>query len=498
MNDVTSALVIIAIFVLGSFAVGMMPGLRSKLSYEQWAVGGRNFGRWLNWFILAGEIYTAFTFLGASGWAYSKGAPVFYIAGYGGLAYMVGYYILPAIAPVGRRYGLMTQADLVEHIYDSRVLGILVAIISVCFLLPYMELQLSGLGLIIEACSYGALNRVWAMIIAFALVATFVSVSGLKGVASTAVIKDSIMIVAVVGFGVYLPIHYFGSFRGTFAALEVAKPGFMVLPGATKNLDVSWMMSTLALTSLGFYMWPHLTANSFSARNPEVLKHNAVYLPLYQLCMLFPMMIGFTALLVMVPALKTPDMAFIALVRHTFPGWALGLVGGAGALACMIPAADLLLSTSMIFSRNVYARTRGGEVSAEALGRLAKQVVVALALIALALSIFLPNMLVNLLLTGYAGVTQFFPLIVLGVYWKRANKIAAFCGVGVGEFIVFYTILHHLDPMPIWGLHINAGFLALVVNMVIFVALSLAFAPQRSVSVYDATQAPEDPKPMEA
>jgi SSS family solute:Na+ symporter len=200
----------------------------------------------------------------------------------------------------------------------------------------------------------------------------------------------------------------------------------------------------------------------------------------------------------MVPALKTPDMAFIALVRHTFPGWALGLVGGAGALACMIPAADLLLSTSMIFSRNVYARTRGGNVSAEALGRLAKQVVVALALIALALSIFLPNMLVNLLLTGYAGVTQFFPLIVLGVYWKRANKIAAFCGVGVGEFIVFYTILHHLDPMPIWGLHINAGFLALVVNMVVFVLLSLVFAPQRSVSVYDAVHnTPEpDAKPV--
>jgi SSS family solute:Na+ symporter len=190
-------------------------------------------------------------------------------------------------------------------------------------------------------------------------------------------------------------------------------------------------------------------------------------------------------------------MAFIALVRHTFPGWALGLVGGAGALACMIPAADLLLSTSMIFSRNVYARTKGGVVAPEALGRLAKQVVIGLALVALALSVFFPNMLVNLLLTGYAGVTQFFPLLVLGVFWKRANKIAAFCGLGVGEFIVFYTILHHLDPMPIWGLNINAGFAALVVNMAVFVVLSLVFAPQRSISVYSSAHTPEpDAKPV--
>jgi SSS family solute:Na+ symporter len=184
-------------------------------------------------------------------------------------------------------------------------------------------------------------------------------------------------------------------------------------------------------------------------------------------------------------------MAFIALVRHTFPGWALGLVGGAGALACMIPAADLLLSTSMIFSRNVYARTKGGVTAPETLGRLAKQVVIGLALVALALSVFLPNMLVNLLLTGYAGVTQFFPLLVLGVFWKRANKIAAFIGLGVGEFIVFYTTLNHYDPLPILGMDINAGFFALCVNMVIFVAVSLVCVPQRSLSPYADSKLPE-------
>ncbi|MGA2083508.1 MAG: sodium:solute symporter family protein [Holophaga sp.] len=485
------ALFFIALFILGSCAVGLIPGMKAKLSFEQWAVGGRNFGRGLNWFILAGEIYTAFAFLGGSGWAYSRGGPVFYALGYGCLAYIVGYYVLPAASPLGRKFGLMTQADLMEHIYQSRTLGVLTAAIGVCFLLPYLQLQLTGLGLIIETCSYGVIPRAAAMIIAFGLVAVFVSISGLRGVALTAVIKDIVMILAVAFFGFYLPYHYFGGFGNMFEAVDKAKPGFLMLPGGTKNLDVSWMMTTLGLTSLGFYMWPHLTANSFSARNPDVLKHNAVYLPLYQICMLFPMLIGFTALVVLVPALKTPDMAFMALVQKALPGWALGIVGGAGALACMIPAADLLLNTSTIFCRNVYGRTVGTRASSESIGRLAKGVVLALAVVALLLSIFMPNMLVNLLLTGYAGVTQFFPMFVFGLFWKRASKVASFCGLVVGEFLVFYTMLNKLDPLPVFGLNLNAGFVALVVNLVVYVVISLLVAPQRSEAAYRSARPAE-------
>lgn len=473
MSNEVIALIVIFIFVIGATIVGMIPGMNKKMSLEEWAVGNRSFGRWLNWFIMAGEIYTAFAFLGASGWAYARGGPTFYILGYGALAYVVGYYLLPAIATVGRKHGLMTQPDLVEKLYNSKALGILTACIGIAFLMPYLQLQLTGLGLIIETCSYGQITRVPAMLIAFTMVATFVYISGLKGVAATAAIKDVIMMVAVVFFGLYLPAHYFGSVGGMFEALDAAKPGFLTLPGGTKNLDVSWVMSTLVVTSLGFYMWPHFSANSFSAKNNEVLRHNAVYLPLYQFCLLFPMLIGFTALLVLVPALKTPDMAFMAIVQQVFPGWALGLVGGAGALACMIPAADLLLSTSMLFSRNVYGRTIGQNASPATIGRLARMVVLVLTAIALALAIFVPNMLVNLLLTGYSGVTQFFPMLVLGLCWKKATKLGAYAGLIVGEILVFALILGKMDPLPFANLNLNAGFVALVANAAVFVVVSL-------------------------
>jgi len=480
MSNEFLALGIIFVFIFVTTIVGMLPGIKEKLSLEGWAIGSRGFGRWLSWFILAGEIYTAFAFLGASGWAYARGGPTFYILGYGALAYVVGYYVLPKISPIGKKFDLMTQPDLVQHIYNSKSLGILTAVIGVLFLLPYLQLQLTGLGIIIQTCSYGIITKVPAMLIAFTLVAIFVYLSGLKGVASTAIIKDIVMIIAVVFFGLYLPFHFYGNVGNMFEALDAAKPGFLSLPGGTKVLDVSWVMSTLVLTSLGFYMWPHFSANSFSAKSPEVLRHNAVFLPLYQICLLFPMLIGFTALLIL-PGLSNPDMSFMLMVQKVFPGWALGLVGGAGALACMIPASDLILNTSMIFTRNIYCRGFNPKADHVHQKFVARIIVFVITVIALCLAIFAPNLLVNLLLIGYSGVTQFFPMIVLGLFWKRATKLASFCGLIVGEILVIYLTFNKLDPVSIFGLHLNAGFVALLINLIIFVIVSLITSNNESI-----------------
>lgn len=269
--DNFGALVILFVFIIGISILGAIPGLKDrKMSAENWAVGGRNFGRWLNWFIMCGEVYTAFAFLGASGWAYARGGPTFYILAYGGLAYLVGYHVLPRVCALGHRHKLVTQADMVEYLYSSRPLGIFISCVGVAFLLPYLQLQLTALGLIVEVASLGAIGRVQAMLIAFVMVAAFVFLSGLKGVASTAVFKDVSMIAAMLIFGIYLPYHYCGGFSEMFTAVESIKPDFLTFPGGTKNLDVTWGMSTIALTALGFYMWPHFSTNTFSAKDPDV------------------------------------------------------------------------------------------------------------------------------------------------------------------------------------------------------------------------------------
>ena len=281
----------------------------------------------------------------------------------------------------------ITQGDLVEYLYDSRPLGILVSCIGVAFLLPYLQLQLTALGLIVEVTSLGAIPRVYAMVIAFVMVALFVFLSGLKGVASTAVVKDVMMMGSMLFFGLYLPYHYCGGIGEMFAQVEAMKPGFMMFPGGTGNLDIIWAMTTLVVMAAGFYMWPHFSTNTFSAKDPDVPRHNAVWLPVCHLFLIFPMIVGFTAVLVYADnPIPVADMAFLYMVKDSFPVWVLGIIGGAGALACMIPAADLLLSTSLLISRNIYIKglRRGDEgISPEQMKRTARYLILILTAAAL-------------------------------------------------------------------------------------------------------------------
>jgi len=184
---VNPALVIIFATVIFSSLIGVFAGRKIKMNLENWAVAGRRFGIIIIWLLMAGEIYTTFTFLGASGWAYSKGAPTFYILIYGALAYTLSFFILPALWKVGKRHGLHTQSDFFIKRYDSRLLGVLVALIGVFCIIPYLQLQLAGLGFIVEAASNGALNSNIAIVISFILTCAFVYTSGLRGAAWVAI-----------------------------------------------------------------------------------------------------------------------------------------------------------------------------------------------------------------------------------------------------------------------------------------------------------------------
>src|SRR5215470_7168220 len=124
------------------------------MTLEQWSVGGRGFGAILVFLLMAGEIYTTFTFLGGSGWAYGRGAPAFYILGYGAIAYTISYFLLPVIWRYATRHALHSQVDFFVSKYRSQPLGIVVALVNVTALVPYLVLQLKGLGLIVSETSY--------------------------------------------------------------------------------------------------------------------------------------------------------------------------------------------------------------------------------------------------------------------------------------------------------------------------------------------------------
>jgi len=462
------ALMVISGIVGVASLVGFSAGSHHKMDLEQWTVGGRGFGLVLVWLLMAGEVYTTFTFLGASGWAYSRGGPVLYILAYQPLMYVVSFFILPQMWEVGQKYGLQTQADFFRVRYGSKYLEAFVALVGVIFIIPYLQLQLTGLGIIVEVASFGGIHRTPAMVVAFAIVAAFVSTSGVRGVAWVSVLKDFLLLFAALFIGIAIPYHYFGGIGSMFTALARAKPEHLVMPGAAQNLGHSWFVSTVLMTAFGFFMWPHYVGASFTAKTGDTLRRNAVIMPLYSVTMPLMFIVGFTAVLVL-PGLANGDLAMLMIVRKTFPAWFLGIIGGAGALTAMVPSAIQILTAATLFIKNFCRPLFAPSLTDPQVATRAKAMVLVITVLALFFAIYSSSSLVSLLLLGYAGVTQFFPGVVLGLYSKRATRIGVFAGLVAGVAIVAALMLTKRDPY----MGLNAGFIGLSANFAIVGLVSL-------------------------
>jgi solute:Na+ symporter, SSS family len=462
-----SLAMILAIVALG-VSIGFLAGVRRKMNLEQWTVGGRSFGAALMFLLMAGEIYTTFSFLGASGWAYSRGGPTLYILAYTTLAYVVSFFILPEIWEVGRKYKLQTLSDFFNMRYGNKYLAAFVCIVGVIFMIPYLQLQITGLGIIVNVASFDGIGRTPAMVISVVLLAAFVLASGVRAVAWISVLKDALMVFAALSVGIGIPYIHYGGIGPMFSALVQARPAHLTMPGATTNLGHTWYISTVLMTSLGLCVWPHAFGATFTAKSGDTLRRNAVVMPLYTITLAFIFFVGFTAVLV-VPGLPDGDLSLLTVVRQSFPPWLLGVIGGAGALTAMVPASILILTAATLFAKNFWRPAFAPAMTDNQVAKLARAMVVVLSVISLYLATHSSATLVSLLLLGYAGVSQFFPAVVLGLYWKRVTTAGVFAGMIAGVATVAFLTLTHKDPFMGW----SAGFVALCINFLITAILSL-------------------------
>jgi SSS family solute:Na+ symporter len=472
------ALPFIAAAALLALALGFLASRGKDMSLEQWTVGGRGFGAIFVFLLLAGEIYTTFTFLGGSGFAYGKGAPAYYILCYGTLAYVLSYFMLPPIWRYAKKNQLYSQSDFFVRKYDSPALGVLVALVDIVALIPYLVLQFKGLGIIVEIAGYGAISSTFAIWIGAVIVAAYVTVSGVHGSAWTSVAKDTLILGIVVFLGIYLPYHYYGGLGPMFAAIEAAKPGFTVLPPHGEGL--LWFSSTVLLTALGFYMWPHTFASIYTAKSATVIRKNAILLPLYQLILLFVFFVGFVATL-QVPGLIGPniDLALFKLSVQTFDPWFVGVIGATGVFTALVPGSMILIAATTLIANNLY-RAVNPSADDRQVSRLAKLLVPLVALVAVFFTLQGGETIVALLLMGYSLVTQLFPALVLSLADRNiATREGAAAGIVAGVATVAAVSLtganlHTLAWLPAQVQDLNIGIVALAVNFIVLIVVSQA------------------------
>ena len=469
----TLALAIILGWLAITTVVGVLAGVNRRFGLEEFMVGGRSFGTLLFYTIAAAEIYSAFAFLGLAGWAFDKGLSITYGLAYTAIAYGLLFFIGPRIQRLGRRAGYVTQPDFFEDRYDSRPLAVVTASIGVIFIIPYLQLQLLGGGIIVQIASGGAMSREAAIAIATAALIVFVTVSGLRGIGWTNLLQAFVMLCGMVAVGLLIPNHFYGGIDEAFAALERLRPSHLALPDSG-GLGLGWYASTVLLCALGFWAWPHLFAATYSAKSETVIRRNAAVLPLYQLALVPIIIVGLTCAARaaedadFASKINHPDQAMLVALVEFFPPWVAGAIGAGGLAAAISTASALILVAANLIARNVLQRGLTPGLDDRRTAWVARLLVTPVAVVAAGLALAAPDMLVSLLLVGYSGIAQFLPAILLGLFWRRATLGGVSAGLAAGVSVAVVAQLAGWHPP--WGLH--AGFIGLLLNFAAAITVS--------------------------
>ncbi|MCP4899467.1 MAG: sodium:solute symporter family protein [bacterium] len=469
----TVALGIILGWLVLTTLVGVMAGINRRFSLEEFMVGDRSFGFILFYTIAAAEIYSAFAFLGLAGWSFQKGLSITYALAYTAIAYGLLFFIGPRIQRLGRRAGYVTQPDFFEDRFGSRPLAVITAIIGVIFIVPYLQLQLLGGGIIVQIASGGAMNREMAIIVAAIALIVFVTASGLRGIGWTNLLQAFVMLFGMMSVGFLVPHRLYGGIDAAISALERLRPTHLVLPDSG-GLGLGWYASAVVLSALGCFAWPHLFAATYSAKNERVVRQNAVILPLYQLAIAPVIIVGLTCAAkaaedsAFAAAISHPDHAMLVALVEYFPPWLAGAIGAGGLAAAISTASALILVAANLIARNVLQRGIAPGLDDRKTAWTARLLIAPVAIVAAALALTAPDMLVTLLLVGYSGIAQFVPAIYLGMFWRRASLAGISAGLAVGVF--FAVVVQAAGWQLPWSLH--AGFVGLVLNFVVAVVVS--------------------------
>jgi SSS family solute:Na+ symporter len=136
--------------VMGFFAARWKAGPVNE-HLDEWGLGGRQFGTWITWFLVGGDFYTAYTVIAVPALVYAVGAYGFFALPYTVIVYPFVFAVMPVLWKQAHANGHVTAADAVYGTYNSRGLELAVAMTGMVATMPYIALQLIGMGVVIKA-----------------------------------------------------------------------------------------------------------------------------------------------------------------------------------------------------------------------------------------------------------------------------------------------------------------------------------------------------------
>ncbi len=463
-------------------------GNRDLRSLSEWGLGGRRFGVLVTWFLLGGDLYTAYTFIAVPAAMYGQGAMGFFALPYTIFVYPIAFVLMPRLWNVCRRHDWVTPADFVRGRYGSDLLALAIAATGILATLPYIALQLVGMQAVIAALGVtgSGFGREVPLIVAFIILAAYTYTSGLRAPALIAIVKDLMIYVVVVAVLVVIPIRLggigaiFAAASQHFARAAAAAPAS---PHGSVILAPSgyWTYATLALGSaFALLMYPHSITGILSSARADVIRRNAALLPLYSLLLGVIALLGFMALAAHVRVQSATD-AVPALLKAVFPSWFTGFAFAAIAIGALVPAAIMSIAAANLWTRNVYKAYLDRRASDAQQAQVAKIASLVVKFGALVFIIAVPQQYaINLQLLGGIWILQTLPAIALGLHRRLFHHAALFWGWFVG-MAGGTALSFSIGVKPAFPLHVAGttfapyiGVDALIVNLAVCAVLTLA------------------------
>ncbi|MDQ1608803.1 MAG: solute:Na+ symporter, family [Microbacteriaceae bacterium] len=516
----TVVIVIFVIVAVMGFVAArwrITPEERGMHSLDEWGLGGRGFGSWITWFLLGGDLYTAYTFIAVPAAMWSTGAVSgFFAVPYTVVLYPIVFLLMARLWSVSHRHGYVTPADFVGGRYGSKSLSTAVAVTGIVATMPYIALQLVGIKAVLTVLGLGSGANVFTqdlpLIIAFVVLAAYTYTAGLRAPAAIAVVKDLLIYIAVIVAIVWLPWQ-FGGWDGIFHAATVKMsatnpatglPVGSVIPGAT-SFNAYW---TLALGSaMALFMYPHSVTGVLSTKSRNTIRRNAVVLPIYSLMLGFLALLGYVAIKagttpIGLDGKVNPQLVVPQLFIDHFPAWFAGVALAAIAVGALVPAAIMSIAASNLFTRNIYRDLFKPNATDAEEAKVSKLVSLVVKLGALLFVIIMDQAAaINMQLLGGVWILQTFPAIVAGLYTRWFHRWALLIGWAVGitygtvaAYGVVNPVTHAhfggpIAPIPFLNIPIYIAVTAFVLNAIVSVVLTLVFRATRVPDGLDRTTA---------
>lgn len=483
----------------------------NEQSLDEWGLGGRSFGTWVTWFLLGGDLYTAYTFVAVPAAIYAAGASGFFAVPYTILVYPLIFTFLPRLWSVSHKHGYVTTSDFVRGRFGSKGLSLAVAVTGILATMPYIALQLVGIQAVLDVMGVGGDESTnWfikdlPLLIAFAVLAAYTYSSGLRAPALIAFVKDGLIYLVIAVAIIYIPIKL-GGFDAIFHAANekfatpnpaTGKPVGSLAPAPAGQ----WTYATLALGSaLALFMYPHSITATLSSRSRNVIRRNTTILPLYSLMLGLLALLGFMAIAAGIKV-QNGQLAIPQLFEDMFPDWFTGVAFAAIGIGALVPAAIMSIAAANLFTRNIYKDFIKPDATPEQETKVSKLVSLLVKVGALAFVLTMDKTVaINFQLLGGIWILQTMP--ASSAACSPAGSTAGRCSCGWAVGMVYGTLAAYgvasptqkhfggsAKEIPGIGEIGYIGLTAFVMNVVVTVVLTFVLKALKAPEGVDETSA---------